>query len=404
MASEKPGLYYSSSLSLEQTNNPSTNYRDLNRINSLTADLHTFHLIPDQFSTSPSVSRVNSPLHSPRDSPRSSDNSDDDGNFDLASSTASASESLNKSKLIKQNSLSNSVTQLPSSLIHHHTATVILPSAVNESETSSASNSLAVKLSYADEKRCEKVRKEGFMNKIGSTRQNWKTRYFRLYQDRLNYYSSGENHANKCGSILLPGAILSILQTGLYSSHLYCFGIKSADTQRTYILEADNPNHRIEWIEALKPLVSQLVQSTEQSIKEGFLTKRGDLRHNWKRRYCILEGNSFKYYKDAPIAKQSKLKIGKAKGIIDLSDPLFECKAVGSEDKGFAEQEYVFSIKTANKSRVWYFSCQTDIERGNWLSALEKLQKRKKDTGESLHTAASGGNTSARYHSSIIVL
>lgn len=45
--------------------------------------------------------------------------------------------------------------------------------------------------------------------------------------------------------------------------------------------------------------------SSDENKHEGWLTKKGKIRKNWQRRWCVLEGGELKYYKQKPSNKVS---------------------------------------------------------------------------------------------------
>ena len=40
-------------------------------------------------------------------------------------------------------------------------------------------------------------------------------------------------------------------------------------------------------------------------VKEGFLTKQGKVRKNWKKRYCVLTPTSLQYFKSKGVCRNS---------------------------------------------------------------------------------------------------
>jgi len=137
--------------------------------------------------------------------------------------------------------------------------------------------------------------KEGFLSKVGSFVKSWKPRYFRLTPGRLSYYSNGEAGASRLGSILLPQAMLAVFASDVFPTHDFCFGVTPADGERQYILEADTASHRAEWLRALAEPVRQRLRAHRDSVREGWLVKRGSVVRNFKRRYFVLRHGSLVY-------------------------------------------------------------------------------------------------------------
>lgn len=155
----------------------------------------------------------------------------------------------------------------------------------------------------------------------------------------------------------------------MYAGHEYCFGITAIDNQRQYILEADNPSHRMEWIDALKPLVKRALKAQQNSIKEGFLTKRGGIMKNWKRRFCILTVDSLNYYEELA-------EISTPTGTVDLSASF--TYSVEPLNTHGVDRPYVFTITPYNNKRTYYFVTQTEQERDEWIEKLKEVLEKQK--------------------------
>lgn len=88
--------------------------------------------------------------------------------------------------------------------------------------------------------------------------------------------------------------------------------------------------------------------------KEGWLTKQGAIRKNWKRRYCIIHPDYTFTYHEAPEAKD------KPKGTIN-----FRGYWVGDCREKPLTIEMYHSYR-----RKWYFTCDTEEEYKQWKEAL----------------------------------
>eukprot|EP00048_Salpingoeca_helianthica_P013907 m.211013 g.211013 ORF g.211013 m.211013 type:complete len:1045 (+) comp15559_c1_seq12:5915-9049(+) len=97
----------------------------------------------------------------------------------------------------------------------------------------------------------------------------------------------------------------------------------------------------------------------------GWLTKRGDIRKNWKRRYFVLEANGFlKYYGTNVDAA--------AKNLIDLRT--VSVITTGSNLSEWPESSNPgCRLALVTKKRVLYFYSETTQECSTWLEALNRI-------------------------------
>lgn len=87
---------------------------------------------------------------------------------------------------------------------------------------------------------------------------------------------------------------------------------------------------------------------------EGWMEKQGNWRKNWKRRYFILDPRSNSLiYKESPESSEIK-------GSVDVSN----VKSLTPHDMK------PYSIALGTENRTWYFACQDEEERKNWLYAI----------------------------------
>jgi len=94
-------------------------------------------------------------------------------------------------------------------------------------------------------------------------------------------------------------------------------------------------------------------------IKEGWITKKGDLRRKWKQRYIVLHDDyTLYYYTDEK--KQS------LKGVINLRN----ASEVGTRAAASDLKRLSFFIRT--KDRTFYFSCASPHSRNDWLTVLRR--------------------------------
>ncbi|ELR12396.1 PH domain containing protein [Acanthamoeba castellanii str. Neff] len=107
----------------------------------------------------------------------------------------------------------------------------------------------------------------------------------------------------------------------------------------------------------LEPLVSNIRSLTPGSlVKQGWLTKKGGQRRNWKTRWCVLKTNEFSYY--------TNKKDAKPKGTIVLS---------GITVKPSSHKEFCFGISTTE--RTYLMAGKDATEQEEWVTAITACLK-----------------------------
>ena len=89
--------------------------------------------------------------------------------------------------------------------------------------------------------------------------------------------------------------------------------------------------------------------------KSGYLTKRGGVRHNWLRRWCVLDAQRLAYFESEDA--------GRAKGAIELA-AVVQVRASVAPGATAEEMEIV------TKERVYRLRADTAEQRDAWLAAL----------------------------------
>lgn len=158
--------------------------------------------------------------------------------------------------------------------------------------------------------------KEGWLTKQGGRVKNWKRRWFILSEDRLYYYKK-PGDMTPLGFIPLSRCCIRITEMRRrgrrlrYSFELYDpLGVFCRRHPAFYIF-ADNEEELEEWIRALNlkvadsPMKNLRVEEPVIDIhpieRQGWLTKRGGIVKNWKRRWFVLRGNMLYYYRNTKI-------------------------------------------------------------------------------------------------------
>ncbi len=102
-------------------------------------------------------------------------------------------------------------------------------------------------------------------------------------------------------------------------------------------------------------------------VKSGWLTKRGEIRTNWKRRYFVLEASGFlKYYGsdlDTAVASAKNVIDMRNVSVITTGSNLNEWPHDAAPDR---------RIALVTKKRVFYFYSEAVSECRDWVAALNK--------------------------------
>lgn len=94
-------------------------------------------------------------------------------------------------------------------------------------------------------------------------------------------------------------------------------------------------------------------------IKEGSMTKMGDVRQNWKERWFRLAPGYLFYFKSPKDAPKKQL------GVVDLtSTPEFSITVTRSTKKPVG----CFAVNTP--SREWFFTATSEKEANEWIQAI----------------------------------
>lgn len=235
---------------------------------------------------------------------------------------------------------------------------------------------------------------EGWLNKLGYNRQNWKRRYFTVQaavqkpstqnetgkKDRIHLcYWSDDKKAKMVGSVSIKGGKIFTYGTSYWPRIVgFHFGLQPFLNDRTYILEAPTEDIRTQWVSALQEaegiFAGHLTQSPlEGSIKEGYLEKMGKKpsKKGWRVRYFVLCAGTnnlmLKYYKTYIEAHMGK----KAAGQIVMNKPIFDTSAGVTFDR-----EFVLTIQDqARGSRQYMISTSTHKEREEWRDFIVKMME-----------------------------
>ncbi|KAG3074119.1 hypothetical protein PC122_g14528 [Phytophthora cactorum] len=237
------------------------------------------------------------------------------------------------------------------------------------------------------------IKCEGYLTKRGHVFTNWKTRYFTLRGNVLEYYSS-EEKSKKYGAV-------TVEKVAPWSGEAHGFMFYTTK-QIPYYVYASSEAERSKWLRALKDFMVETeevscegyltkrghlvpsqrmayyvlndtvgeqqkwlatVKKSTASVPEpvscaGYLTKQGHKRKSWKKRYFILRGNTISYYSDYDMANNAKGK--------PLAEVLVE------DVQKWDGEPFGFMFMT-NEQVPYYVYADNDRERTKWMNALNKL-------------------------------
>jgi len=204
------------------------------------------------------------------------------------------------------------------------------------------------KLAKSSSRTTANVIKQGHLTKKGALVKNWKDRYWILSYATLSYYKSSKD-SEPVGEIKLRGCEV---RNAPDSAEDKCY-FELVAPFRTYFLKANSEELCKEWMAAISHQISQLVRGNV--VKEGFLTKQGKVRKNWKKRYCVLTPTSLQYFKSKGDTK--------AAGSVPVVGASVD--SVSKKDTG---KDYCFSITTTGRTFLMY--SESEDQKDEWMQAI----------------------------------
>jgi len=101
-------------------------------------------------------------------------------------------------------------------------------------------------------------------------------------------------------------------------------------------------------------------------IKEGFLTKQGNIFKSWRRRYFVLEGQKISYYKRERDYQKSRGAASVGCITLGIGWTVEQCK--GPERLGSH-----FKLTPPFDGRVYYLAADRPEEREEWITAINTI-------------------------------
>lgn len=187
------------------------------------------------------------------------------------------------------------------------------------------------------------IKCEGFLTKRGHVFTNWKTRYFVLRGDVLEYFS-GEEKNKKYGSV-------TVAKVASWSGEAHGFMFYTTK-QIPYYVYAASEAERSKWLRALK----EFVVEPEEVSCEGYLTRRGHLVPSQRMAYYVLNGTSLRHYADQSAYRENQSAIAEV-----------EVRSVAPWDG--EPNGLMFQTSTGN---VFYASTDTVGEQQKWLQTVKR--------------------------------
>ncbi|CAI5741626.1 unnamed protein product [Hyaloperonospora brassicae] len=189
----------------------------------------------------------------------------------------------------------------------------------------------------------KEIRCEGYLTKRGHLFTNWKTRYFTLRGNVLEYYS-GEEKSKKYGAV-------TVEKVATWSGEAHGFMFYTTK-QIPYYVYASSEAERARWLRALKYFMVE----TEEVSCEGYLTKRGHLVPSQRMAYYVLNGTSLRHYADQQAYRENQ------SAMADV-----EIRSVAPWDG--ETNGLMFMTVTGN---VFYVIADTVGEQQKWLATVKK--------------------------------
>lgn len=190
---------------------------------------------------------------------------------------------------------------------------------------------------------------EGYLTKRGHVVTNWKTRYFILRGNQLQYFHD-QGTARNNGKVL---GLVTVEKAAKWSGETYGFMFYTEKKIPYYVYAASEEECR-HWLEALE----EYVVPPQPVDCEGYLTKRGHMVPSYRNRYFVLVGTTLKYYAD----RDSFQTQGSALSEVEASN-------VAKWDG----DTYGLLLKTSTNTR-FYLCAENEKDRDMWLKALPSME------------------------------
>eukprot|EP00008_Paramoeba_atlantica_P012335 CAMPEP_0201477746 /NCGR_PEP_ID=MMETSP0151_2-20130828/2717_1 /ASSEMBLY_ACC=CAM_ASM_000257 /TAXON_ID=200890 /ORGANISM="Paramoeba atlantica, Strain 621/1 / CCAP 1560/9" /LENGTH=784 /DNA_ID=CAMNT_0047858573 /DNA_START=230 /DNA_END=2584 /DNA_ORIENTATION=+ len=204
---------------------------------------------------------------------------------------------------------------------------------------------------------------EGYLQKEGQKglMKLWKHRWFSTQDNRLLYFHS-ETSTDPVGFIPLTQIVSIGTSTNPAHANMRAvFEIKT--TQRVYYLLAECEEDKETWIAGMTNSMtywkSNSMQWTQQ-WKEGFLVKRGGIRHNWLKRWFMLRDEFLFYYEAKDGSHYLRGKI-----------PLYGVTVEEVDKKKSPNQSHQFFFNVSTSGRVFQLAAEAEEERKAWIRAIQ---------------------------------
>lgn len=180
---------------------------------------------------------------------------------------------------------------------------------------------------------------EGYLTKRGHVFTNWKTRFFVLSGNVLEYYSS-EEKTKRYGSVV-------VAKVAPWSGEAHGFMFYTTK-QIPYYVYAASEAEKTKWLRALR----EFYVEPDEVTCEGYLTRRGHLVPSQRVCYYVLSGTYLRHYADQQAYRDN-----------DSAMAEVEIRSIAAWD---AEVNgLMFKTMTGN---VFYASTETESERQRWVS------------------------------------
>lgn len=203
--------------------------------------------------------------------------------------------------------------------------------------------------------------------------KTWKKRWFVLKQDNCLYYYKNEQDKDPLGAILLANYTI-VKATDINKRHAFK-ATKYGEGVRTYYFVAESETDMNRWATSLNEAAANAQQMDPWldisshnvglpalSIKNpdchGYLTKMGNNRKTWRRRYCVLKDACLYYYVDVTSST--------AKGVAHFHGYTVAANANNGKRFGFTLRP------PEDRMRTFCFYADKGTDKERWISAFQK--------------------------------
>lgn len=238
---------------------------------------------------------------------------------------------------------------------------------------------------------------EGWLKQRGQKKKGgyeWKDRYCILLPHQLQVFKAKPTSLKEAPRVGLNLTLSTNIRPDMTVD--LCFSLESGNEneQRQDFFICKNPENFKLWMNALIETVFNLSHAEMKvapvahmvmpSRMEGFLSKKGAKRTNWKKRYVVLDGPNLMYFENKKQAVKARWKPSLALGTCELThNAILQVDVAGlafgvMRDHDPNTRKYIMRAEEKKELEYWVDAIDYTLKYLNWLRLPGHDEERKK--------------------------